>query len=113
MRILGFSKRWDKLNQNEFTTFRVPRKYRDWERGEVVQIVYHPRSKDHEKLGEARIIEKTGTILSSVTNEEATIDGFPLGKVEMWRWMCKSHNISHLNIPLNKLTLYWIKKGNR
>lgn len=40
MRILGFSKKWDKLNNGKFTTFRYPRKDslvgRDWHDGEVL-----------------------------------------------------------------------------
>jgi len=30
MRILGFSKKWDKLKDPEFTTFRFERKDKDW-----------------------------------------------------------------------------------
>lgn len=59
MRILGFSQKWHKLNNGIlFTTFRFPRKDKDWEIEEVVQIVYKPRSKQREPLGIARIIRK-------------------------------------------------------
>jgi len=51
MRILGVSKKWDKLkNEMLFTTFRFPRKDRDWAVEEVVQLVYKPRSKEREIL---------------------------------------------------------------
>jgi len=58
VRILGFSKKWTKLNQDEFTTFRLPRKDKDWQLEEVVQVVFHPRHKDREVLSIAQIIEK-------------------------------------------------------
>lgn len=45
MRILGFSKHWAKLDNPEFTTFRFPRKDKDWQIGETVKIVIKPRSK--------------------------------------------------------------------
>lgn len=58
MRILGFSQQWPKLQANEFTTFRFARKDRDWEVGEMVQIVLHPRTKHLAHLGVAEIIAK-------------------------------------------------------
>jgi len=75
MRILGFSKKWAKLNNKLlFTTFRFPRKDKDWEIEEVVQIVYKPRSKEREPLGIARIIPNppesfklSGTLVNTVT----------------------------------------------
>ena len=63
MRILGFSKKYGKLSKpwyardiHTFTTFRYPRRDRDWEVEEIVQVVYKPRSKEREPLGIARII---------------------------------------------------------
>lgn len=59
MRILGFNQKGGKLNNNiMFTTFRFPRKDKDWEVEEVVQVVYKPRSPKREILGIARIIRK-------------------------------------------------------
>ena len=63
MRILGFSTKWDKLdNDLLFTTFRFARKDapkgRDWAVEEAVQIYYKPRSPRREFLGVARIIRK-------------------------------------------------------
>ena len=58
MRIISFSKRWPKLLNQEFTTFRFPRKDRNWEVGERVQVYYKNRTPEREKLGEAEIINK-------------------------------------------------------
>ena len=95
MRVLGFSKKWTKLNNPIiFTTFRFPRKDRDWEAEEIVQVVYKPRSKDREVLGIARIIRKEKKDLNKrwqyyslkvpntpdmITPLEAKEDGFPGG----------------------------------
>lgn len=126
MRILGFSKKWDKLNQSEFTTFRFPRRDKDWAIGESVQIIYHPRSKDREFLGIAEIInmgkramawhgDMTGEI--KVTNEEAIEDGFDntLGITggayfSMWEFLWEYYGGRRLlKEPMNKLTLAWRK----
>lgn len=104
MRILGFSKKWDKLNNIEFTTFRFPRKDRDWYEGEVVQIVYKPRSKEREKLGIARINFKEFVRIEDITEDEAIRDGF-CNALEIWLWLKRPKG----NEPINKLTLRWIK----
>lgn len=84
MRILGFSEKWPKLDQPEFTTFRIPREDKEWHEGEVVQAVYKSRSKNREILGTARIVSVCPRTLSSsntsygpvVTEDEAIQDGF-------------------------------------
>ena len=60
MRIMGFQKQWvnqltgkPKLSEEEFTTFRWPRRDRDWEVGETVRVVMNPRTKERIPLGEA------------------------------------------------------------
>ncbi len=58
MRIIGFSKKWSKLSQPTFTTFRVERKDKDWFTGESVRVVVQPRTKGREPLGIAQIINK-------------------------------------------------------
>lgn len=108
MREMGFSKRWKKLNDTAFTTFRLPRKDRDWAPLEIVKIIYHPRSKDRELLGVAKIVNKEQKEIASIRNYEAIIDGFPEGKVEMWRWLLKGRKDLSLNTMINKLTLRWI-----
>lgn len=123
MRILGFNKKWDKLKQPEFTTFRFPRKDRDWAIGEQVQIVFHPRGKDHKNLGIAEIILKEPraigilgdkTNCQHITNEEAIADGFPdteikHGYFSMWEFLFGAYGGERLlNEPMNKLTLRWI-----
>ena len=133
MRILGFSKKWPKLN-NEilFTTFRYPRRDKDWQVEEVVQIVYKPRSKEREPLGIARIIRKqekdTGKDWSyyplpsfpntpdMITPQEAYEDGFSGmhggGDIKgLLKWLREFAGIRYYREPIvHKLTLYWIER---
>lgn len=135
MRILGFSKKWGKLN-NEilFTTFRYPRRDKDWQVEEVVQIVYKPRSKEREPLGIARIIRKQEKNTSKrfsyyplpsfpntpdmIRPEEAYEDGFSGmhggGSIEkLLDWLRESAGMRFYRESLvNKLTLYWIERFN-
>ena len=134
MRVLGFSKKWGKLNNDKilFTTFRFPRKDRDWEVKEVVQIVYKPRSKEREPLGIARIIRKQekdlgkkyynfGSVDKSpdvVTPYDAEDDGFTGmhggGDIEKMRqFFIDTYGYSKCEEPINKLTLYWIKEAKK
>lgn len=127
MRVLGFSKKWDKLNDIEFTTFRFPRKDRDWRAGEAVQVVYKPRSKGGgEKLGIARIIYKEPRAMARhgnrvkdipiVTNAEAERDGFSSianrqAYFLMWEFLWDNYGGKRLmNEPTNKLTLRWVER---
>ena len=130
MRELGFSKMWDKLN-NEilFTTFRFPRKDKDWQIEEGVKIVYKPRSKEREVLGIARIIRKQPKDLNKrwsyyasfsqpntpdmITPSEADEDGFTGmhggGDTEkMRRFFIDTYGYSKCKEPINRLTLYWV-----
>ena len=117
MRILGFSKKWSKLSQPEFTTFRFARKDKDWEVGELVQIIYKPRSKDREKLGIAEITRKESRnmvrarrnewVIPTITEEEANADGFE-NYMQMWFWLFDTYGGQRLiHEPMNKLTLRW------
>jgi len=105
MRIMGFSKKWDKLTNPEFTTFRFPRKDRDWAENEVVQIVYKPRSKDREILGIAQVMRKETRQLADITHEEAVEDGF-INLHQMFEFLSKNSN-KWLQ-PINKLILRWL-----
>lgn len=105
MRILGFSKKWDKLEQPKFTTFRFTRRDRDWEKGEQVQIVFKPRSKDREILGIADIINKEYKSINEITEREAQLDGF-YDHYEMWRFL----KYPDMDTIIHKLTLRWINK---
>ena len=118
MRILGFSKKWDKLQRGEFTTFRFKRKDHDWNVGEVVQIVYKPRSKDRGILGVAEIINLEprsvapytlgGPSNLDVSHREAVEDGFE-NVVEMVEWFEKTYGEERLTQEvMNKLTLRWV-----
>ena len=131
MRIIGFSKKWNKLDDEILTTFRFPRKDKDWQVEEVVQIVYKPRSKEREILGIARIIRKQEKNLSKrwnyyplpsfpntpdmITPQEAYDDGFSGihggGDFEKMRqYFIDTYGYSRCEKePINKLTLYWIK----
>ena len=109
MRILGFSQKWPKLQQDEFTTFRYPRKDsdrgRDWHFMEIVKIIYHPRH-EHEYLGIAQIIAKNCMQIQMITDEEAIADGFEDSAAMM----------EFLNSPvgytaINKLTIRYIQKA--
>lgn len=133
MRILGFSKKWGKLNnQILFTTFRYPRRDKDWQVEEVVQVVYKPRTKIREPLGIARIIRKeeknTGkdwkyypfpsspNTPDMITPVEAREDGFTGmhggGDIKgLLKWLRESAGMRYYREPIvNKLTLYWIEK---
>ena len=110
MRILGFSRKWDKLQQDTFTTFRWRRKDadkgRDWHRGETLKIVYHPRH-EHEVLGIAQVIIKETKQCQMITDAEAIADGF----------QDTGEMMDFLNPPapagmqiVNKLTLKWVTK---
>ena len=118
MRVLGFSKRWQKLSNQTFTTFRYPRADKDWEIGEHVQITVQPRRKGGgDKLGIAVIINKEkreldrdfyeqahGKCTPLVTDEEARADGF-VDLNDMVAWMEKTYGRLDWMLSLNKLTL--------
>ena len=120
MRILGFSRKWAKLEQIEFSTFRYPRGDKGWEVGEHVQIVVQPRRKGGgDKLGIAVIVNKElrefakgysrlflGNCAPLVTDEEAQADGFAnLG--DMVAWMEKTYGRLDWIPCMEKLTLRW------
>ena len=109
MRILGFSKKWAKLEQERFTTFRFPRKDRDWEPGEQVQIVYKPRSKNREPLGDAQIVKIERRVFP-VTDEEAIADGFKDAS-DMAFWFRQAHGDRIDYETVNKVTLEWMHRA--
>ena len=121
MRILGFSEKWDKLLQDKFTTFRFPRKDRDWQVGERVRIVYEPRRKGGgELLGIAEIESKYAVMIiaidhppdpicpmGEISEEDARVDGFESKKLmQLWMWDKYKRRLYYE--PMNKLTLWWI-----
>ena len=122
MRILGFSKKWDKLEQDEFTTFRFPRRDKDWYIGEKVQVKIKPRQKGGGVfVGIALIIDKrlrridrfrgvaTIPYMGFLTEEEVVRDGFQNAK-DMLDWLQKSYGNDDrwvFSEPMNKLTLRW------
>lgn len=108
MRIMGFAKKWDKLQRPEFTTFRFPRRDRDWEQDEIVQVVIKPRTKERQIIGNAQIIRKESRDMNRRRDNqmewEAQEDGFA-NAFEMWLWLKKTHGDRYKNEPMNKLTL--------
>jgi len=116
MRIISFSKKWVKLKQPDFTTFRFPRKDRDWEVGEVVQVYYKNRTPQREKLGEAKILklekryfylpDEDVPLRSLMSHAEAKRDGFK-NYQDMTAWLEKSYGGRIYDEPMNKLTLRW------
>ncbi len=115
MRIISFSKKWNKLQQPIFTTFRYPRLDKDWQVGERVQVFFKNRSPRREKLGEAIITAKVYRELSSyfaddaplVTSKEAKEDGF-IDRYDMSCFMEKQYGLDYISL-FNKLTLEWCK----
>ena len=116
MRVLGFTKKWPKLQRPEFTTFRYVRNDKNWFIGEEVQLVFHPRHKDHELLGIGRIISIELRILKRpdkdwvpfgdwplVTDEEAIADGFA-SRIEMLSWLRKTYG-RHYWPAIQKITI--------
>jgi len=125
MRIMGFQKQWvnqltgkPKLEGNRFTTFRFPRKDRDWEVGETVQIVMKPRTKERIPLGEAVIVSKeiksliVGPICrnrNSITNDEAQMDGFH-SAIDLVDFIMEERPLSNWGLHPNRLTLRWTRR---
>mgnify|MGYP001585030723 FL=1 len=107
MRILGFSKKWNKLTNQQFTTFRFQRRDKDWEIGEQVQVVYKPRSKEREILGIAQIIAKDFCNIRELSQTDAIQDGF-LDREDMMKWLDKVYKGRIYEEPMNKLTLKWV-----
>ena len=104
MRRMGLSLRWAKLWQPEFTTFRTPRKDKDWFVGEKVRVVFQPRSKNRQPLFLAEIVAKEPKTFDKITSAEAIADGFS-GIITMWAFLENSHPRFKASTPLNKLTL--------
>ena len=122
MRILPVTEKWPKLKQPRWTTFRLERKDKDWQVGEIVQVVYQPRRKGGgEKLGIAKIVDKETrylelpAIIKAMNHyqravDEAKEDGFN-SYDEMWEWLWAHHGKDLFKRLLNKLTLEWVERS--
>jgi len=119
---MGFQKQWinqatgkPKLSEETFTTFRFPRKDRDWEVGETVQVVMNPRTKGRQPLGEAMIVTKEVKRLigagwpNSITNDEARMDGFRLAAY-LVDFLMEGKALSYWGLHPNRLTLRWTRR---
>lgn len=139
MREMGFSRKdWmnyltltPKLQEAYFTTFRLPRRDRDWKEKEIALIVYQPRSKKREVLEPAKIIIKEpkyffylphGLFKERIINDnDAKRDGFQTSH-EMYLTMVKMHGRERIDGSflitgpydgrINKLTLRWMKTNS-
>lgn len=124
MRILGFQKKWDKLNKDVFTTFRFERGDKDWFTGEKVQVLLKPRSKQRQWLFNALIITKEARQIDKeypnkrldrspfITEAEAIEDGFTSLR-DMQLWLLKTYGYTDrlaFREPINKLTLKRLKE---
>ena len=110
MRVMGFTKKWDKLKNPIHTTFRFPRKDSDrgfdWSIGEVVQEVYKPRSKEREFIQTAKIISKETKTVREITEQEAIEDGFSnCFFMTLFLFRPKPLRKADFNKVINKLTL--------
>ncbi len=129
MRILSFSEPWLKLlNPTLFTTFRYPRRDKDWQLEEVVQVYFKARSPAREKLGIARIIRIETKDMGKrwspfswsppntpdmISPDEAKDDGFTgmHGGGDVQKMIHFIRDFLRGDI-VNKLTLYWIERVN-
>ena len=118
MRILGFSKvDWrnyitgqdSKMLQPEFTTWRWPRKDKDWGIGEVVSAVVRPRSPHRLILGEAVIVTIEGKDKYAITDDEARADGFDYGW-KLTSYLDRERYARKIDYATNvhKITLRWL-----
>ena len=112
MRILPFQRKWDKLKQLGFTTFRYPRADKDWQVGEIVQIVIKPRSKNREYMGTAEIVKVEPIEMKAITEGMAIEDGFK-NKADMMLWLAMTYRNQYRWLwhkPMNRLTLGWVER---
>jgi hypothetical protein len=114
MRELGVSVMWPKLQHETFTTFRFPRRDKDWQVGETVRVVFHPRGRDRKVLGTAKISGNEPrtfdyTSPNSITAAEAHEDGFR-DRTDMKQWMKAKYGAAALSKSMNRLTIQWITK---
>jgi len=117
MRILGVSKKWQKLRLPSWTTFRFARKDNDLHEGEVVQVIYKPRNKEREILGRAKIVKveqrqfgmHDWNLPQYISTTEARIDGFK-SYGDMMLWFHDQYGKRIFNEPINRITLEWIDK---
>ena len=103
MRILSFCKMWDKLERPRFTTFRFPRKDKEWHSSELVQVYYKSRTPQRKKLGEAMIMIVENMPVRDITHSEIVADGFD-SMLEMWLFLGWPDGQEEIN----KLTLEWV-----
>ena len=110
IRVMGFSRLWPKLNQEQFTTIRFPRKDKDWVVGEVVKVTYRLDSKERLVIGTTQIVSKTPIMLHDLSDAEAREDGYEDLQAMVVR-MHDVHGDRVLSEPMNKLRLKFVKRS--
>lgn len=126
MREISFNQHWPKLDTSVFTTFRFPRKDRDWAIGEKVRVVLSARSKKREVLFEAVITKKEARWvrfqdyplkqsleekgIPIITSDEARADGFfdtnkAPALYHFQQFMLEAYEERIYREPMNKLSL--------
>lgn len=116
MRIFGFQRiDWQDFNllrpkmlAPTFSTWRWPRKDKDWQPGEIVQVVIKPRLPLRVVLGCAKIVTVESRGSWSITDQEAQADGF-VSAFWLNAYLCDEQRSRQIPITTkpNKLMLEW------
>jgi hypothetical protein len=105
MRELGFTRPWPKLSRPHWSTYRFPRRDKDWYETETVRVVLNPRSPKRRVLGTAIIYLKQPTLVGEITYDDAVADGF-FNLADMIIFLGNPYK----NATINKLSLIWQKE---
>lgn len=114
MRILSFSHEWVDYTVNRikwendfFTTWRFPRRDKDWQVNETVQVWFKSRSPNRRFLCQAQILAKTTRHVDEpdcITYLDALHDGFK-SQEAMYDYLEKTHGERLKKETINKLYL--------
>jgi hypothetical protein len=123
MRIIGFEKDdWqsyyrnggscDKMSRPEFTTFRWPRRdNKDYQMGELLQVVIKPRSEARKPLGIVAVVGREELDPywkeGGITDEMARQDGF-FYATELVTYLYKKRDYRNYPPKVYRYTLIWI-----
>lgn len=114
MPLLGFTKFKDKLLNGEKTqTIRRPRK-RPLKVGDRLFVYFKLRTKECEKLGEAKVTKVVRKKLGNMTLEDAIKDGFS-DRTALALALTKMHNLRYypFNEEFDVITFEWTNEERR
>lgn len=116
MRIISFTEMWPKLQASQFTTWRFPRRDRDYITGEQLQAWYRQRSPKRQFLFNVEVVSKWSKWLIDANGlhirpDEALVDGFDSPE-QMFEFLKKAHGKRVYNEPINVLLLRKIPETN-